>query len=295
MSCFSNKRIVNRKIIILLLISISVLFTGCFSNHNLDSWAEKYGFEGAEVFPIQIKKYGFPYVEAKINNKEITMMFDTGNMVGMEISPEIAAKLNLSQIDKWYSLDSAGNRRGTFSIFKAEELNLFGQQYENLKVYESRINEFEGIISPYILKNKRFTLDYKNKVIGISDSSLPELRVNKEVFSLVSSPDYKTMPVIKGTVNGKEVLIQLDTGKSRTCVDKRLVNELNLPSSGRGCKVENIKLGSFEFSVANAKVKSFKGISKGYPEPIMLGLGSDIISKFVLSVDYGAEKVIISK
>ncbi len=38
------------------------------------------------------------------------------------------------------------------------------------------------------------------------------------------------MPVLEGIVNGEKVLIQIDTGQSRTCMDERLVQILNRKS-----------------------------------------------------------------
>lgn len=47
--------------------------------------------------------------------------------------------------------------------------------------------------------------------------------------------------------------------------------------------------------VTSAKMVSFRGISGDLPEPILLGMGSDILSQVVLSVDYSRQIVMITK
>lgn len=103
------------------------------------------------------------------------------------------------------------------------------------------------------------------------------------------------MLVVEGYVNGVKTLIQIDTGKSRTCVDQKLIKTLNLPGNKKGYEIDSIKLGKYTFSVKNAKKTSFSGISGGYPEPIMLGIGSDILSKLILTIDYANRRLIITK
>lgn len=286
----------NKKIIVfgfwLLVVS---LLLGCRSNTARKEWGNMYGFEKEEVFNIEIKDYGFPYIRSKINNIEINMMFDTGNMNGISVSSEISKRLKLTKIGEIIHMDSAGNIRGSFNVFDSEKIFVFGREIKGEKIYESFSNDLDGIIPPSLLLKNRFTIDYNNKFIGVSKNSYPDTDINKEIFSLIPNKKYPGMPVVEGVVNGQKVLIQLDTGKSRTCVDESLIKKLNLPLNDRGYEINNIKLGSFNFSITNAKKTSFKGISEGYPQPIMLGIGSDIISKIVFTVDYPNEKVIISE
>jgi len=287
-----------KKIGIIFVLMLVYLITGCLDDVGLDhnEWADRYGFENDEVFSIEIGEYGFPYIDVKINDKDINMMFDTGNMVGLSVSTNIAEQLNLTKIGEYTERDATGNIRGNFSIFDSEEVFVFGKNITT-ELIESFTDSFEGIIPPSLMLNKRFTIDYSNGFIGISESSFPKSIANKKTFQLITNTDFphlNPMPVIEGVVNGQEVIIQLDTGKSRTVVDEKRIEVLDLQSNERGYKIESIKLGSFEFSVTNAKRGNFGGISRGYPGPIMLGLGSDIISEFVFTVDYQNKEVIIS-
>ncbi len=287
------------KIGMILVIALVLLIAGCSDDMELDlnEWADRYGFEKDQVFSIDIGDFGFPYVSAKINDKDISMMFDTGNMVGFVVSFDVAEQLDLTKTGEYIERDASGNIRGNFAIFEPEEVFVFGKSITT-EIREIFTDSFEGIIPPSLLLNKRFTIDYSNEFIGVSESRFPKSIEEKESFQLIANnefPHLNPMPVIEGVINGQKVLIQLDTGKSRTVVDEKLIEFLNLQSNERGYEIQSLKLGSFEFSITNARKGNFSGISRGYPEPIMLGLGSDIISQFVFTVDYPNKEVIISQ
>ena len=288
-----------KKIGLIFVLMLMYFIAGCSYDVGLDrnEWADRYDFENDEVFSIEIGDYGFPFIDVDINDKDIKMMFDTGNMVGLLVSANVAEQLDLNKIGEYIERDASGNIRGNYDIFDSEEVFVFGKNI-NIKIRESFSDSFEGIIPPSLLSNKRFTIDYSNEFIGVSENYFPKSIVKNKTFRLITNTDFphlNSMPVIKGVVNGQEVFIQLDTGKSRTVVDEKLIEVLDLQLNKRGYKIESIKLGSFEFSVTNAKRGNFNGISRGYPGPIMLGLGSDIISEFVFTVDYPNQKVIISQ
>ena len=284
----------NRLIILsgILLFIIVIVLLRCHSDMSRNEWAKRYGFEKGEVYNIKIRAYGFPYIETIIKNEKVSMMFDTANMTGIQVSAELAKQLKLEKIGELKHYDSAGNIRGSYNVFDSEEIFILGKKIKGEIIYEGVSNDLEGILPPSLLLEKRFTIDYNNKFIGVSKNNFPDIK--KEGFPLISNSRYPGMPVVEGIVNGEKVLIQLDTGMSRTCIDENLVRKLNLPANNSGYEINSIKLGSYEFSVTNAKETSYQGISDGYPEPIMLGIGSDIISKIVFTVDYINERVIFS-
>ena len=78
-------------------------------------------------------------------------------------------------------------------------------------------------------------------------------------------------------------------------MDPLLVAALGLPPAKNGYEIREVKIGCYSFSVPSAKEVNFNGIGEGLPHPIMLGIGSDIVSQLVLSVDYSQHIVLISK
>lgn len=277
----------------ILLLTASLV--GCRKEMSRSEWCNKYGFKEDEVFDIEIGNYGFPYIDTEINGHQIKMMYDTGNMVGISVSSEVAKLLGLTKVDEITLVDTAGLSLGRFGVYESEKVKVFGREFTGEKIYETFADDIDGLLPPSLLLEHRFTIDYKNKFIGISKNSFPENRIKKETFPLIVNPSQPGMPVIEGVVNGEKVLIQLDTGCSRTCVDEKLITKFNLPANAWGYEIKDVRLGSFQFRIKNAKKVSFAGINEGYPGPIMLCLGSDTISKVVFTVDYPNEKVILSE
>lgn len=47
------------------------------------------------------------------------------------------------------------------------------------------------------------------------------------------------------------------------------------------------------FVIGCTKVAHFSSISEGYPKPILVGIGTDILTRVVLTVDYTQKKVFL--
>ena len=275
---------------------LTIILVGCRIEMSRSEWSNKYGFEEGEVFDIEIGKYGFPYIDTEINGHQIKMMYDTGNMVGISVSLEVAKQLGLTKIDEisLMRVDTAGHFLGRFDVFESVKVKVFGREITGEKIYESSADDIDGFLPPSLLLEYRVTIDYKNKFMGISKNRFPR-NIKRESFPLIVNPLEPGLPVIEGAVNGEKVLIMLDTGCSRTCVDEKLINKLNLPANEWGYEIKDVRLGSYKFRIKNAKQVSYAGNNKGYPGPIMLCLGSDTISKVVFTVDYPNKKVIFSE
>ncbi|NIM97106.1 MAG: hypothetical protein GTO24_03155, partial [candidate division Zixibacteria bacterium] len=209
--------------------------------------------------------------------------------------PETASQLSLSSVGESTHYDSSGEVIGTSRVFRVPELVVFGKVWVKEQAHEHAGSGLVGLIGPRYVYGKRFTLDYRNKIIAVSELPFPRIEAGDITFPLIQSKEHKGMIIIGGEVNGHQVLIQIDTGKSRTCVDPALVKKIDLPEVKRGYRIDKIQLGQYSFKVTSAKKVSFRGISGDLPEPILLGIGSDILSQVVLSVDYSKQIVIISK
>ena len=259
-------------------------------------WQKALGYRTTELYPIEIGKFGYPYVTASINGQKLKLAFDTANMSGLVLNSDVAARLRLPIVGESKSYDSSGEVVGRVRIFNVKDLNAFGQVWTDEAAYEIKTTDFDGLIGPRFLLNKRFTLDYRNKVIAISETPLPKrAETSTTLLPLIPSPTLKGMIVVRGSVNGREVLMQLDTGKSRTEVDSSLVESAKLPQTANGYRIDDIKIAPYSFSVPSARPDSFKGISEGLPGPILVGIGSDILSQVVLTVDYSRQIVKVAR
>jgi hypothetical protein len=87
------------------------------------------------------------------------------------------------------------------------------------------------------------------------------------------SPKLIGMILISGSVNGREVLMQVDTGKSRTCVDSDLVALDKLAKLGESYELRMVKWEPYSFSVRFGKRREVQRHQPGdYPNQSWLAL-----------------------
>ncbi|MFQ5605487.1 MAG: hypothetical protein ACE5HS_19635 [bacterium] len=271
------------------------ILMGCNQPHSESEWLQRFHYQSGEVFPVEIGDFGYPYVSVKINSAAVNLVWDTGNMSELTLSRELADRWQLPVTGESKSYDSAGNVIGTFRTFRIDSLFVFHKKWQNVRAREFTNPKLNGLFGPRFVLGKRFTLDYRNKLLAVSSSPIPPPNSMENALLMVRSPEFAGLILVYGFVNRKKVLMEIDTGKSRTVVHPALAETLQLQSAANGFQIEEIRLGDFRFTVASAKVKSFQGISKGLPQPIQLGLGSDILSKFVLTVDYPQNIVLLNR
>ncbi len=255
-------------------------------------WQKTLNYEDRDLYPVSVGKYGFPLVKVMVNSRELDLVWDTGNMAGLLLAPKVIQGLGLPVAGEQTFYTSSGEVAGTYPSYGIGQLKAFGGTLKNERAYEYQ-GDLNGLIGPRYVLSGRFTLDYKRKLIAVSGTPLPEQV--KDRLPMVISPQYPGLILVHGSVNGQGALIEIDTGKSRTAVDPALVNLLHLPKTAKGVRIDEIKLGSCEFTVRAAKELSFQGLSRQLPEPIMLGIGSDLLSKVVLTVDYPRQAVLLSR
>jgi len=253
-------------------------------------WANRLGYASSEVFPITVGAFGFPYLSVGINGRSIDLVLDTGNMRRLGLTRPSLSKLRLPPIAQSRGYDERGALVGEDQVFRVVALTAFGRSWHDQKAFEIGEPEAGGLFGPYYLLDGRFTLDYGNGRLAVSRSLLPK-DVPGDTLNLVPNEQFPGMPVVQGAVNGHKVLIQIDTGKSRTCVDPSLVRRLNLPTAHYGYALADVRIGSWNFKVPSARKVDFSGISRAYPSPILVSVGSDVLPQVIMTVDYRGGKL----
>jgi hypothetical protein len=259
-------------------------------------WADTYGYDADHLIRFRVGKGGMPLIPAIVAGRQTEFAFDTGNLVGPKISAGLARDLGLPVIGTWRSLDSSGEYRATYSMFGAESLLVLGSSMTDVSLAEMGDEDYKGSIGTVPLFDRRFTLSFRGNLLGIGDSPLPQT-LGGARLPLIWNDRQAGMIVVRGSVGGIETMIQIDSGKSRTTIDRRLVDMLHLVRSDtlflQGYRVEGIRIGDTGFDVPCAKVADFRGISQGYPLPILVGLGYDFLSNVTLTVDYRTRVVVV--
>jgi hypothetical protein len=214
--------------------------------------------------------------------------FDTGNMVGISVSSGLFNRLELATVDTYDRLDSKGEVIATLRVGQSQNVAVLGLDIGSRRIYEFDHPSLSGLVGPDFLKDVRFTLDYESRRMAISNTPVPESIHGYREVPLVRSVRHPALILVKGSVNGREILIEIDTGKSRSVIHPGLAVEMKLERSSDGVRIDDLQIGDLSFDIPSAKPVDQTAIDPDLTEPILAGIGSDLLSQFVWTVDYAS-------
>jgi hypothetical protein len=270
------------------IIAASAAIAACAPEPEGPDWLRQFGYSQSSEHRIEIGEFGYPFVRLTIAGDTLWLPFDTGNMAGLTLASEHFNNLALPCSDEWDLLDSAGEVVSTGCTAHGVRATLFDTRYDSLRVLEFFHEVLPGLVGPGHLPGTRFTIDYRSGLLAADSLSTPPTVPGFTAIPLVRSPRHPRLILAMGQVEGRETLFEIDTGKSRTTVDRSLVGELSLDSVESGVQIGHVSLGPLEWSVRSARVVDTSGTSRGLPRRISLGVGSDVLRDFVFTVDYAA-------
>lgn len=250
-------------------------------------WVSDLGYNLNEVFPISQGSLGRPRVQVGIGDSVYWLLFDTGNMVGVTLATTLLEHLQLPGDGHWDSYDSDGQVIGRYRRFKAPVIYFLGSVLKNQTIFEFVDNRERGLIGPDAVPGTRFTMDYRAGVLAVTGHPVHRIPNGFTVLPLTRSNRHPRLILTLGYVNGRQVLIEFDTGASRCNIDQVLVRELNLPQSKNGASIDSLQIGPLVFSVT-ARVNPKSGIDRTLNPPILLAVGSDILKQFIMTIDYAS-------
>ena len=250
------------------------------------NWVEPFKYAESEVFPIEIGDFGFPYVPVVIDGTSMKLPFDTGNMVGLSVSSTRFDRLRLETEGDYKPRTADGRVGAPLRIATASKVAFLGRSLGPTRIFEFDHPSLPGLIGPGFVGDGHFTLDYTSRRIAVSDTGLPEKIPGFRPLPLLRSSRHPALILVRGTIGERDVLIEVDTGKSRTVINPTLAKELSLERNSRGVAIENLRIGDLRFSVPSAKEVDQSAIDRDLPEPILAGVGSDLLSRFTWTVDY---------
>lgn len=260
----------------------------CRSGSEDPAWRTAFGYQEGALQRIDIRDFNYPFIPVRVGGRTIWLPFDTGNMSGLTFESELFEELHLSCTERANRYDSGGELISSTCVASGVAADIFGESYDSLRVYEFAHERLLGLVGPGSLPGTRFTLDYDHELMALDEGTSPAQIPGFEILQLVRSPEHPLLILVRGGIRGREVLIEVDTGKSRTTVDRALVEDLGLEEHDRGVDLGTVSMGSRSFRISAARIVSTAGISAGLPMPISIGIGSDVLSEFVFTVDYEA-------
>ncbi len=281
----------------LILVAVGILagLAGCRRDTYVMSWIRNLNYQPGEVYPIMVGEHGYPFVPVIIDGQRINLPFDTGNMTGLALGTTEINRLALPKTGEWQRLDSTGKPVGRFGIYHAGIVKVFGRQWPNQEIYEIAGRNLRGLVGPKFLLDRRYTLDYRSQMMAVSTSPLPAAPAGSSEEALVISPRHAGLILVRGHLNGQPVLIEVDTGKTRSCVDPELARRMGLTRVARGYRLDSLQIGDFDFRVAAAKPVGFGGISQGLAQAVGVSIGADILQQVIVSVDYRSGRFVLTR
>lgn len=257
------------------------------------AWVAQLGYRPDEVFAVRRGHLGMPFLQVAIGDSAYWLLFDTGNMVGLTLAAPLLDRLRLPELGRWDRLDSDGRVIGSYRRVRAPVVRVLGRTLADQVIFEFSDAALGGLVGPDALPGPRFTLDYGAGILAVTTTPLWDVPAGFTALRLVRSSRHPRLILASGRVNGRPVLIEFDTGASRSNIDPALVQELSLPIAANGVRVDSLTIGPFVFAVPSAKVNPKAGIDPTLSPPIRLAVGSDILEQLILTVDYASGQLLI--
>ncbi len=263
-----------------------MIHLGCAPSGDESDWPDAFGYSSSEVISIEIGSFGFPKIPIIIGDHEVFLTFDTGNMVGVSLNTELFDQLGLSPVRTWNRFDGAGDIVATLRVGEARRIGVLGREIGKKEIHEHDHPMLTGLFGPADLEAGHFTLDYGTRRLAAGSAQLPQAIPGYQSVPLVRSDHFPTLILVRGTIEGRSVVMQLDTGKSRTVVNPDLAADLDLRKVKHGVRIDSLQIGDLSFSIRSAKEVDQTAIAPELSETILAGIGSDILSQFIWTVDY---------
>jgi hypothetical protein len=256
-------------------------------------WVDSLAYAPAQVTPIRVGTDGFPYVRVRIETTELWLLFDTGNMAGLTLATRYYDGLRLPEIGRIRRRDSSGEPVGEFRMGRAARVEALGHTSSDAAVREFEHPRIAGLFGPGELAGSRFTLDYGRRLLAVTDSAL-EMKAGPRTRHLIRSARHPRLIIVEGRFRGRSILIELDTGKSRAVVDPTWARRVGLAVGHTDTvAVGTVELAGVAVPILDAKPVGLGAIDPDLPAPLVLSLGSDVLSQFLLTVDYAQGLVLL--
>jgi hypothetical protein len=267
------------------------------------NWAEKWDYRPNELHPIRLQTDSIPLVEVKVNGSPLWVIFDTGCSTGFSLTSAVEAKTAHEVTGTSKERNPDGSYRGKATLATIASLEVFGAKYASVETSfaDWRIFsalKFNGLLGLRYFKDKRVTIDYQSKIIGVSARPLVYRAIEDLPFAVVpllqASGRQADLIYVLGKVKKSPTVIYLDTGSSASFIDPSMWEAGETRKDKDHLIAENVEMsiGGFPFTVKQLRVQEQRrGVSFEYPQTVKLG--SDVIRDFLITIDKIANRLIL--
>ena len=267
-------------------------------------WSHDLGYRKAQLYPLTLAGSGCPLIEAEVSGAKVSLMLDSGTARGFLITnnaPSIPHQVE----ERIEELNADGSHRGEGFRIRVETVSVLGEVFKNVagdladwQMYSSE--PFDGTVGLDFFLARRLTLDYRARRVGATASPLPKKLDRRHYLSvdLVEPPESQGhILYARAKVNGREAIVYFDTGYNVSFIDPAFAEGLTRAERPGKFKVFRervpIELGGHTFILDDLRESPVRRGS-GFDLPVALLLGSDVLSRFIVTIDIGAKKLILA-
>jgi hypothetical protein len=269
-------------------------------------WLRTLGYREQDIHAITLAPAtGAPLVEVEVAGVRMALLLDTGTARGFMLTdraPDVRYHVVAHVVER----DASGRPRGESEAIRVDSLDVLGTMFSNVEGTRSDWRlfssvPFAGTVGLAFFKIRRLTLDYATLTAAVSVAPLPDSLDPRHylVLDLIAPPQRQGhILYVRGIVNGRRAIVHLDTGYSASWIDSAFALDLprtEWPSVSypvrRGVPLD---LGGSTFVLDGLREQAIQR-GPGLDSPVALSLGSDFLSRFVLTIDLRAKKLVLAR
>jgi len=189
-------------------------------------WSQDLGYQKTQLYPLILAATGCPLVDVDASGVKVSLLLDSGTARGLVITnnaPPIPYRVE----ERMEELNADGSHRGESFRIRVETVSVLGEVFKNvagsLSDWQMFASEpFNGTVGLDFFLDRRLTLDYQSRKVGVTCSPLPERLDRKRYLSLALTEPPKSQGHIlyeRARVNGREAIVYFDTGYNVSFID----------------------------------------------------------------------------
>jgi len=271
----------------------------------LSQWLPELGYRKNQLYPISFAATGCPLIDVEIAGVKLSLMLDTGTARGFVLTNN-APPVPHHVEERTEELNADGSHRGESSRILVDTMSVLGKVFRNAtgslsdwRMFSSE--PFNGTVGLDFFLDRRVTLDYRSRKVAVSSSPLPaELDKKRYVSIDLIKPPASQANILyaRARVNGHDAIVYFDTGYSASFVDPGFAEGLAVVErqQGRFKRFRQhvpVELGGRTFVIDEVREDTISR-GTGFDTPVALVLGSDVLSRFVFTIDLHARRLILA-
>lgn len=213
-------------VVVIVFAVIGVFFIGktIYIKSADTSWIVELGYNETEIRELKLDKSSCPRIPIEFNGKSYYFDFDTGCSNNIVLTNELENKVDYTVTEEIEQLNRDGSHRGWSYGITVDELKLFDALYKNVNCTMidwkmSSSEKFNGLVGTKMFENKTVTLDYRARLMGVSENAPDYSKLEKEKYAIVpiirtDTEGQENLVFFECVLNGERRIAYIDTGKN---------------------------------------------------------------------------------